>query len=67
MGMHSSGHGKFLKKDPDHGRWWRKIRNLWCKWGLCNLDTCTNKDCKSRAKKKGGCKNPDCSCKCGEK
>ena len=22
----SSGTGKFVKKDPDHGKWWRKIK-----------------------------------------
>ena len=23
----SSGIGKFKKKDPDHGKWWRAIKN----------------------------------------
>ena len=26
MGTWSSGIGKFPKKDPDHGKWWRKIK-----------------------------------------
>jgi hypothetical protein len=36
----SSGIGKFPKKDPNHGNWWRKIRHWACKVGLCNLDRC---------------------------
>ena len=22
----SSGEGKFLKKDPNHGKWWKKLK-----------------------------------------
>ena len=40
MGMWSSRHGKFLKKDPDHGKWGRKIKHWFCSIGLCNLDKC---------------------------
>ena len=40
----SSGVGKFVKKDPNHGNWWRKIKHWLCKVGLCNLDKC-NCDC----------------------
>ena len=36
----SSGVGKFMKKDPNHGNWWRKIKHWLCKVGLCNLDKC---------------------------
>tara|TARA_Y100000593_G_scaffold95087_1_gene199407 strand:+ start:4380 stop:4667 length:288 start_codon:yes stop_codon:yes gene_type:complete len=56
MSTWSSGHGKFLKKDPDHGSWARKIKHWFCKVGLCNLDKC-----------KCGCHkccgNPSCKCK----
>jgi hypothetical protein len=51
MGMWSSRHGKFSKKDPNHGLLGKKIKNYlsrnwarfvhWCcKVGLCNLDKC---------------------------
>ena len=29
-----------MKKDPNHGNWWRKIKHWLCKVGLCNLDKC---------------------------
>ncbi len=29
MSTWSSGHGKFLKKDPNHGIWWKKIKAWW--------------------------------------
>ena len=31
MGMHSSGIGKFMKKDPNHGRWGRWLGEKWNK------------------------------------
>jgi len=33
MGMHSSGIGKFVKKDPNHGGLWRKIKHWFCRVG----------------------------------
>ena len=44
MGTWSSSIGKFKKKDPSHGRLWKKIRNWWCGVGLCNMNTCSNKE-----------------------
>ena len=40
MGMHSSGVGKFVKKDPNHGWLWKKIRHWFCAVGMCNLEKC---------------------------
>lgn len=40
MSTWSSGIGKFVKKDPDHGWLWKKILHWFCKKGLCNLDKC---------------------------
>ncbi len=40
MSTWSSGIGKFLKKDPNHGKWGKKIKHWLCKVGLCNLDKC---------------------------
>ncbi len=64
----SSGIGKFHKKDPDHGKWWKKIkkwaeafRHWCCKTGLCRIDICKcvchKKDTHSK------CKNSSCGCK----
>ena len=36
----SSGVGKFVKKDPNHGSWGRKIKHWLCRAGLCNFDKC---------------------------
>jgi hypothetical protein len=44
MSIWSSGIGKFVKKDPKHGAWLRKIKHWLCRVGLCNLDKC-NCDC----------------------
>ena len=50
MGTWSSRHGKFLKKDPNHGWLWKKIKHWLCDVGLCNLDKCAcNCHCKGRA------------------
>ena len=40
MGTWSSGIGKFKKKDPDHGKWGKKIVHWLCKVGLCRIDKC---------------------------
>ena len=65
MGTWSSGIGKFVKKDPNHGIWWKKIKNWWCSAGLCNLDKCEstihNKDISN------DCKRDKCICKKHEK
>ena len=52
----SSGIGKFKKKDPDHGKWWKKIKHWACKVGLCNLDKCKSSYHKDKCCG-GGCKN----------
>ena len=62
MGMHSSRHGKFLKKDPNHGWLWKKIRNWWCNVGLCNLDKCNNEGCSKRRNIPNNCCNKNCGC-----
>ena len=49
----SSRHGKFVKKDPNHGNWWRAIKHWFCKVGLCNFDSCT---CHCHCKKEKCCK-----------
>ena len=36
----SSGVGKFVKKDPEHGNLWRRLKHWVCKVGLCNFDKC---------------------------
>ena len=52
MSTWSSGVGKFVKKDPNHGalgkkmkhtikKIWNKIKHWCCKVGLCNLDKCS--------------------------
>ena len=47
MGMWSSRHGKFKKRDPDHGwlgkkiaRAWNKFKHWFCNVGLCNINKC---------------------------
>ena len=73
MSTWSSGIGKFVKKDPNHGIWWRKIKHWLCKVGLCNLDSCTC-DChkdefikdeygRIHKLKKECCKKNGCKCK----
>jgi hypothetical protein len=42
----SSGHGKFLKKDPDHGKWWRAIKAFFSKFRP------NKKCCKGKCKEK---------------
>jgi len=46
----SSGAGKFIKKDPDHGKLWRRLRHWFCKVGLCNFDKCKC-DCHDKGEK----------------
>ena len=58
MGMWSSRHGKFLKRDPDHGKWARKIKHWFCSTGLCDLDKCKSdhhkgKCCEGKCKPNG--------------
>ena len=53
----SSGTGKFLKKDPNHGSWSRKIKHWCCGIGLGNLDKCKC-CCHDEKKCCGG--NPKC-------
>jgi len=48
----SSGVGKFPKKDPNHGKWWRKIKHWLCSVGLCNLNKCSC-DCHGDCRCKG--------------
>jgi hypothetical protein len=62
MGTWSSGIGKFVKKDPNHGCLWKKIKNWWCSAGLCNLNKCKRKIHK-KANIPNNCKNPKCVCK----
>ena len=51
MGTWSSGIGKFVKKDPDHGKWWKAIKKWLNKIGLLKdhkrdiPNNCCNKDC----------------------
>lgn len=49
----SSGVGKFAKKDPDHGKWWRKIKaffgRLWPKKKCCKGKCKQNKKEKNNA------------------
>jgi len=40
MSTWSSGIGKFLKRDPNHGKLGKKIKHWFCKIGLCNIDKC---------------------------
>ena len=49
----STGHGKFLKKDPNHGKWGKRIKHWFCKVGLCNLNSC---NCDCHCKKENCCK-----------
>jgi hypothetical protein len=72
MSTWSSGMGKSVKKDPEHGEWARKIEGWWkkfrhwlCDVGLCNLDKCK---CNCHCKKRdipNNCKDPDCKCRKG--
>ena len=55
MGMWSSGVGKFVKKDPNHGWLGNKIVHWLCKVGLCNLDKCKCDCHEKKCCKKGGC------------
>ena len=60
MGTWSSEIGKFVKKDPNHGWLGKKIKNWFCKIGLCNLDKC-----KSDYHKRdipNNCCDKDCGC-----
>tara|TARA_Y100000590_G_scaffold194674_1_gene221145 strand:+ start:220 stop:426 length:207 start_codon:yes stop_codon:yes gene_type:complete len=68
MGTWSSGLGKFLKKDPNHGWLGKKIRNWLCDVGLCNLDKCSNKEHHSN-NLPSNCSHGKCRCrsKKGEK
>ena len=62
MGMWSSRHGKFLKKDPNHGSLGKRIRNWICRVGLCNIDSCSNKEYHKRPDIPNNCCNKDCGC-----
>ena len=66
MSTWSSGIGKFLKKDPDHGKWGRKIKHWLCKIGICNTKKC-DCDCHEGCSKKKDiprdCKVEGCPCK----
>jgi len=46
----SSGVGKFSKKDPDHGKWWRKIKALFSR--LWSKKKCCGGVCKQNKKQK---------------
>jgi len=52
----SSGIGKFPKKDPNQGKWGKKIKHWFCKVGLCNLSSC---NCDCHCKKEKCCKQFD--------
>ena len=36
----SSGHGKFIKKDPNHGIWGKKIKKFFNKFKLKLINFC---------------------------
>lgn len=61
MSTWSSGIGKFKKKDPSHGWLGKKISNWWCNVGLCNMDTCTNKEY-HQGNIPNNCCNKNCGC-----
>ena len=48
MSTWSSGIGKFVKKDPNHGKWWKAIKRWLCKIGLYQNDKC-DCSCKGRS------------------
>ena len=51
MSTWNSSVGKFKKKDPDHGWLGKKIHDWLCGIGLCNLDSCSNKEYGERIRK----------------
>jgi len=46
----SSGIGKFKKKDPDHGKWWKKIKHLLYALGYPKKKCCGDEGCGCKAK-----------------
>ena len=49
MGTWSSGHGKFLKKDPDHGKWWGWLKDNWKGfWEASIYNKCCRRKCKCK-------------------
>ncbi len=42
-------HGKFLKKDPDHGKWWRWLKDNWKGfWEASIYNKCCRRKCKCK-------------------
>jgi len=58
MGTWSSGIGKFAKKDPDHGKWLKKIKRWLCKAGLYQNNQCAC-SCKGRSAAYNDCSKSD--------
>ena len=58
----SSGIGKFKKKDPDHGWLWKKIRDWACGVGLCNFESCSNKEYHTN-NLPSNCRHGKCRCR----